>query len=67
MGDIYREEFWHAGTRLTSVFHVTLKRGDETMVMPVISNPYARRLIYQNRITVRPIEERAQKIARSEA
>ncbi|CAG0947161.1 hypothetical protein ANRL1_03747 [Anaerolineae bacterium] len=66
-GDIYNEEFWHAGTRLTCVFHFTLKRGDETVVMPVISNPFARRLIFQNRITLRPIEERAQQTIKSQA
>lgn len=67
VGDIYREEFWHAGTRLTTVFHFTLQRGDETMNMPIISNPHVRRIIYMNRVKVRPIEERAQKPTRSEA
>jgi hypothetical protein len=67
VGDIYHENFWHAGTRLTGVFHVTLKRGDETMLMPVISNPYARRLMYMNRVTVRPIEERVRNASRSQA
>lgn len=66
-GEIYNENFWHAGTRLTGVYHITLRRGSETMTMPVISNPYARRLIYLNNITLRPIEERVAKTNRSEA
>jgi hypothetical protein len=66
MGDIYREDFWHAGTRLTTVLHITLRRGNESMIMPVISNPYARRLIFQNNITPRPIQERTRKIGQSE-
>ena len=65
VGEIYREDFWLAGTRLTSVFHVSLERGDESMTMPVISNPYARRLISQNHMTVRPIAERVQSPDRS--
>ena len=67
VGDIYHETFWHAGTRLTGVFHITLKRGDEVMEMPVISNPYARRLMYINQVTTRPIEERIRNSSKSEA
>jgi hypothetical protein len=67
VGDIYFEKFWHAGTRLTGVFHITLQRGDETMLMPVLSNPYSRRLMYMNRVTVHPIEERSRNTNKSEA
>lgn len=66
IGDIYREDFWHAGTRLTSVFHVMLRRDNDSMVMPIISNPYIRRLIFQNNITPSPIEERTDRISQSE-
>lgn len=67
IGEVYVENFWHAGTRLTSIFHVKLVRGDETILMPVISNPYARRLIKMNKITLRPLEERDRKASKSEA
>ena len=67
VGEVYVENFWHAGTRLTSVYHVKLVRENETLLMPVISNPYARRLIYMNRIDLRPIEERSRKANKSEA
>lgn len=67
IGEVYVENFWHAGTRLTSVFHVKMVRGDTTMVMPVISNPYAHRLIHMNRVTLQPIEERDRKMSKSEA
>lgn len=65
--EVYVENFWHAGTRLTSIYHMTLRRGDELMMMPVMSNPYARRLIYTNKIKLRSLEERTLKTSRSEA
>jgi hypothetical protein len=67
VGEVYVENFWHAGTRLTSVYHLKLVSGDETMLMPVISNPYARRLIDMNRITLHPMEERNRRATTSEA
>lgn len=67
VGEIYHEETWLAGMRLTGVYHITLKRGDEMMEMPVLSNPYARRLIYQNRITTIPLQERSSNARKSRA
>lgn len=57
-GDIYLEEHWHAGSRLVVVFHVELVSGDERMTMPVLSNPYMRRVMRRLATKVRPIEER---------
>lgn len=54
----YAEDHWLAGMRLVVVFHFELRRGNETMYMPVISNPFVRRLIFQERFEVRPISER---------
>ncbi|MFQ3567247.1 MAG: hypothetical protein SNJ59_09620 [Aggregatilineales bacterium] len=56
-GDIYQRDFWHAGTRQVVVFYVPLVRGDERMVMPLISNPYAQRLLYTNKIVPKPYSE----------
>ncbi|PJF30096.1 MAG: hypothetical protein CUN52_05000 [Phototrophicales bacterium] len=39
------EDRFFAGLRSVSVYHLTLKRGDETMKMPVIRNPYINRII----------------------
>ncbi|RMF79093.1 MAG: hypothetical protein D6737_12725 [Chloroflexi bacterium] len=40
------EDHWFAnGTRCVMVYHFTLQRDDETMVMPVISTPYIERLL----------------------
>mgnify|MGYP005838803485 CR=1 FL=1 len=55
---IYSENFWHSGARLVIVFHFDLTRGDETMAMPVLSNPFVRRLIRQESLTVKPLDER---------
>lgn len=39
------EDRFFAGLRSVSVYHLTLKRGDEVMRMPVIRNPYINRII----------------------
>lgn len=54
---VYREEHWRAG-RCSMTYHFTLERDDETMVMPVISNPYVRRFISEAPVQVVPIAER---------
>jgi len=39
------EEHWFAGAQCVVVFLCRLKRGEETMMMPVITNPYIRRML----------------------
>lgn len=56
---IWAEQYWHAGTRPVMVLHFHLTRSNQTFDMPVISNPYVRRLIYHHDWEVRPLEERA--------
>ncbi len=66
VGDVFEEDFWHAGTRLVVVFHFTLERDQDKMVMPVMSNPYVRRLIRDLNIKpqryqpVKPVEVQAE-------
>jgi hypothetical protein len=55
---VYREEFWHAGTRCTVVYHFELELGDEIRVMPMVVNPYVERFVAQMNFTVLPIEKR---------
>lgn len=55
----YQEDYWHAGTRLVTIFHFQLVRGDETMTMPVLTNPYVRRIIREQKFTVLPLAERS--------
>ena len=57
----YEEHYWHAGTRLVTIYHFVLKNGDETLNMPVITNPYVRRIIREEQFKVVPISE-AQKM-----
>ncbi|MDL1900149.1 hypothetical protein FBR02_05200 [Anaerolineae bacterium CFX9] len=57
-GQVWAEEYWHGGARLVMIFHFTLERGDETMQMRVLSNPYVRRSMLKWRMNVRPISER---------
>jgi hypothetical protein len=50
--EVQYENFWHAGTRGVTVYHFTLRRGDERMSMPVITNPYVRRLLKESEAKV---------------
>ncbi len=39
------EECWLMGGRFVVVYYFTLKRGGETVTMPVLTNPHVRRLM----------------------
>jgi hypothetical protein len=52
----YEEQYWHAGTRLVTVYHFELHNGDETLHMPVVTNPYVRRVIREEHFKVVPME-----------
>lgn len=51
--DCVEEQVWYAGARCVSVYHFTLQRKDEKMVMPVVNNPYVDRFISQSQLKVR--------------
>jgi hypothetical protein len=57
-GPVYQEDFWHSGARLVTVYHFTLRCQDGEMDMPVITNPYVRRVLQMIEAQVLPIEER---------
>ncbi|MEZ4669328.1 MAG: hypothetical protein R3E39_15595 [Anaerolineae bacterium] len=44
--------FWCAGSRQVLVYYFRLSRDDETMLMPVLGNPYVDRLLVERRIAV---------------
>ncbi len=46
------EEHWHAGVRRVDVYHFELSDGDETIVLPVQSNPVVRRLLHERQLRV---------------
>jgi hypothetical protein len=64
----YEEQYWHAGTRLVTIYHFKLRNGDETLHMPVITNPYVRRIIREENFKVVPIGEKriTQEVSRYE-
>lgn len=51
------EHYWHAGTRLVTVFVFNLHNGNETLRMPVLANPYVRRVIRDEEFKVVPADE----------
>lgn len=55
---VWAEQYWHAGTRPVIVLHFRLLREGQQCDMPVISNPFVRRLIYKHKWAVRPLEAR---------
>ncbi len=63
----YTQEFWQGGTRLVIVYHFELMRGEEYMVMPVITTPYIRRIIRDQKFQLLPISERENKSTRNTA
>jgi hypothetical protein len=56
---VFYEEYWHAGSRLVMIYHVTLVRENgEEMPVPVLSNPYVHRLMTMLPVQVRPLAQR---------
>jgi len=43
-------QHWYAGMRSVKIYEFTLRRGDTSMLMPVISNPYVERFIKEGKI-----------------
>jgi len=46
------EEHWHAGVRRVDVYHFELAKDEQTLVLPVQSNPVVRRLMHQRSLKV---------------
>lgn len=44
---IQKETKWYAGNRFVYIYHFSLSRAGEQMVMPVVTNPYIEKLIAQ--------------------
>lgn len=53
---IYMEYKHFGGNRRVRVYHCNLTRRDETMVIPVVHNPYVNRLIRQMQLQVEPYQ-----------
>jgi hypothetical protein len=56
---IHFEEFWHSGTRPVTIYYMDLMREGATLHLPVLTNPYVRRLIGSLSIQVRPVQTRS--------
>lgn len=44
------KQHWYAGSRCVTVYHFTLARNNEQMLMPVINNPYIERFLQQSEL-----------------
>lgn len=55
---VFHEEYWHAGSRPVTIYHLDMVRGDEQMHVPVLSNPYVRRMIENLPVHVHPWNQR---------
>ncbi|MEO8613358.1 MAG: hypothetical protein ABI690_36040 [Chloroflexota bacterium] len=51
------EEHWSAGAQCVVVFYFQLKRGGESMTMPVITNPFVRRVLNDMEAKLIPTKE----------
>lgn len=54
VGLAYREDIIFGGGRHTTLYHFELARADETVYMPVISNPFVVRMLQTRQIDVLP-------------
>src|SRR5215813_1975581 len=59
-GVIFRQEFWLAGVRRVCVFHIDLRRGEESAKMLVMQNPYVTRMVHDLGAQVVLINQRKQ-------
>lgn len=55
---VYHEQHFHAGARAVSVYHFALELDGVEMTMPVLSNPYVRRVMRRLKADVVPFEQR---------
>ena len=46
------EEHWHAGVRRVDVYHFEVNKGDQSLVLPVHSNPVVRRLLRDRNLRI---------------
>lgn len=54
---VFEQEFRHSGMRRITVYHATLERNGERIVMPVLTNPFIRRGLRGRALDVRPYAE----------
>lgn len=55
---VFYEEYWHAGSRPVTIYHMEMVRDDEHMAVPVFVNPYIRRIVRDSGMQLRPLTER---------
>jgi hypothetical protein len=55
---VFYEEYWYAGARLVGVYHLQLERNGERLHVPVLSNPYVRRMLKRLPVQIRPMASR---------
>ena len=54
---IFEQEFWHSGMRRIAVYHATLERDDQRVIMPILVNPFISRGLRYRKLDVRPFKE----------
>ncbi len=54
---IFCETYWHAGSRPVEIYHMDLVRDHETLAVPVLTNPYVRRIVGTLPFHIRDIDE----------
>lgn len=53
---VLMEYKWFGGNRRVRIYHCTLTRAGDRIVLPVVHNPYVNRLIRTMQLTVEPYE-----------
>lgn len=54
-GIAYREDVMLLGGRHTTLYHFKMVRGRQTLIMPIVENPFVLRMLKQHRVNILPI------------
>lgn len=53
-GLVYKQQVIFSNGRQTTLYHFELVRGSETVIMPIVRNPFVERMIQQHAIDILP-------------
>lgn len=52
------EEYWLSGVRPITIYYFTLEKDDQKLNMPVITNPYVRRVVSETGVKLEALGEK---------
>lgn len=62
IGAVYREDILYRGARMSAIYHVTLERQQERVVMSIVSNPFLVRYLKQRGLLVEQVRRALRRV-----